>query len=118
MALFLLHEKVSLVCTTFAAGIKPGTKARALPRAKTPTLKIYPQVVSYLLGKYATDESIADADDKIFSFSQHLGRTLADYAEELIGSKFRTDDVYDKQGRNEIFIKGFIKSMRHSMRRY
>lgn len=56
---------------------------------KTTTLSTYPQVVNYLLGTYATDESISDTEHEITSFFQPPNKTPLQYAEKLVPKPLR-----------------------------
>lgn len=51
-------------------------------------------------------------------FTQSPGMTTARYAEKLIRKPFQCGDIYEEQERNETFIRGLNKSIRHSMRGY
>lgn len=112
-----MKKSASAVLNTRLAS-KHKTRTRIPSVKKTTTLTTYPQVVSYLLQTYATDENIADTKDEITMFSQPPNKTLSQYAEELVAKALRCGDVYKEHDLNEIFIEGLDKSIRRSMRGY
>lgn len=76
----------------------------------------YPQVVNFLLTKYATDESISETESKITRFAQPPVMTPYKYAENLVKRTLRFGVVYKQYALKEIFIEGSDASIRHSMR--
>lgn len=97
---------------------KHEAQIRVQSSGKTTTLMPYPKVVNYPLRTFATDENIADYEDKITTFTQPLNKTPSQDAEKLVLKALRSGDVYGGHELEEIFIQKLDKSIRQCLRGY
>lgn len=96
---------VALVTT-----IKPTTQKKFLCS--------YPEVVNYVLKKFANDKAIAEIDCTILRFSQPTSMTPMQYADDLYAKSSKVADAYEELTLNNIFIEEVDSSICHSLREY
>lgn len=65
-----------------------------------------------MLGKYATDQLIAETESSITRFAQPAGMSPSQYVEELVAKTIHCGDVYEGFALNWIFIKVLGPSIR------
>lgn len=78
----------------------------------------YPQVGSFYLKKYATNEVNVEIKSDIKPFAQPSYMKSSHYAKELVAETLHRERVYEEYAFVEIFIKGQNSSIFHIIRGY
>lgn len=76
---------------------------------------MYCQVNKYLLEKYATEDVITKAEDKITNFTKSVGMPAVQYFQAVWEMALRWGTIYNKPGVKAIFIDGIHSSICYSM---
>lgn len=66
------------------------------PTTRKKFLRSYPEVVKYLLKKFASDQAIAKMDPTILHYTQVAKMTLIRYTDDLYSMSCKMTDVYDE----------------------
>lgn len=75
-------------------------------------LKIYSQVLNFVLGIIANEEAIAETESTIRTFVQPAGMNPVHNIEELVTKAGHCRDIYEEHALNEILIKGLELPLR------
>lgn len=113
-----INKTASAVINSRFSAKHTDKKHRRLDSGKSRDFTIFPQVVSFLLKKYATGEVIEETESGATRLAQPSGRKPSQYVEELVKKTLRCRDVYEKYALNYIYIEGFDSSICHSMREH
>lgn len=81
-------------------------------------LRIYLEVINYLLKKFANNEVKAEMDSKILRYSEQAYMTFMRYADDLHGKSCKVANVFDESTLNYIFIESVNPSVFQSLRKY
>lgn len=114
MALPLYCEELASSALHTWLASKYEARMRAASTENIIIFTTYPQVVSYLLRAYTTDENITK--DEVTAFSQPRDKNLSQYSEELIAKTLHFGIVYNKYSLSKSFIKWLDKSISHSIK--
>lgn len=79
-------------------------------------LRCYPEVLKYLVKKYAIYQAIEKNDISILRYEKLSSMTPRHYADNLIAISCQVPDEYYRSTLSDVFIKGVDGSIRHSLR--
>lgn len=74
----------------------------------------YPEVVKYLLMKYAIDQATVEYDAAILHYVQPKNITPQQFAKNLVAKSCKITNVYNKNPLKDVFIEGVCASI-HSL---
>lgn len=87
------------------------TSLRNVDNQSHKLLRLYPDVVNYLLKKFATDPAIAGFDAAILLYMQAGNMTPEQYADDVVAKSCKVTDVFDKCTLNDVIIEGVDPSI-------
>ena len=83
---------------------------------ETDVLKMYLEVVNYLLETYATDEEIAMAYAEVISCKQETDKTEAEFVEHVRAKARRFVSVFFERRLKSIFVDGLLPGIQATVR--
>lgn len=90
----------------------------AEPLRQKKLLLYYPEVVNYLVKKFANDRAFVKITSAILHYAQPTSMTAMRYVDDLYAKFCKVADVYDDSTLNVILIKGIDFSISRSLRKY
>lgn len=90
--------------------------AKALRQRKL--LLASPEVVIYLLKKFAGDQEIAEMNAKILRYTQPFSKTSMQSVDDLYSKLYKVADVYDESSLKDTFTEDVDVSICHSLCEY
>lgn len=81
-------------------------------------LRIYPEVLDYLLQTYVSDHVIAKTDAALIRYNKLTAISTISSKNALVTRSLRCAELYDEDVLNGIFIEGLHESVLHSTKSY
>lgn len=115
----MVDETLTIVSRTQLHGLWSYTPAFTIQTCKLrKILRSYPEMISYSLKKYATDQTITKYDAAVLRYIQLAYMTSQQHAHDLVAKSYKVADVHDEETPNEVFIKRVDASIGNSLRHY
>lgn len=85
------------------------------PKTQKNFLRSCPEVVHYLLQKFANNQTITEMDSAILGYTKPANITPIQYADDLYDKSYKVGYIYDESTLSDIFIEEFDFSICHNL---